>query len=451
MNDNNENLKNESLLKSIMDTVSDGVTVIDKDFKVVFQNRSIQSKFGNIKGECCYSAYRGRQEPCSNCAIIEVLKDGKPRKTLQDSVMQNGDIVWMECSCGPLKDKDGNITGAVEIVRNVTENIRLTDENVMLRRQVNKSVGFNSIITQSNEIEKIFELIRKISATKSSVLISGESGTGKELFARAIWSHSDRKDKPFVAINSSSIPENLFESEFFGHAKGSFTGAVEDHIGIVETANGGTLFLDEVGDIPLQMQVKLLRFLQEGTFRRVGETEERKVDVRVISATNINLEESIKESLFREDLFYRLSIIPIFLPPLRNRKEDIPLLATHFLHQYCDSHKRSINGFASDTLKKLLDYKWPGNIRELQNVIEYSMHIADDDQVISINHLPPAVSENEKSSNSGLELNMSIEEYTRQAIVHLQEFHNEEEISSILGISRKNLWEKRKRWNLGKL
>jgi PAS domain S-box-containing protein len=442
-------INEEILLKSVLETVSDGVTVIDKDLRVVFHNEAIRRKFGTINGKYCFKAYRGRKEPCEDCTIVEVLKDGKRRKTLRDTVMPNGNVIWMECSAGPLKDAKGNIIGAVEIVRNVTERIQLSKECVTLRREIERRAQFENIITQSKEIKAIFKLIERVAPTTSTVLISGESGTGKELVARAIWTNSNRMGKPFITVNCSSIPENLLESELFGHVKGAFTGAIEDHKGLIEMADGGTLFLDEIGEVSLPVQVKLLRFLQEGDCRRVGDTKVRKLDVRIISATNRNLEEAIKDGVFREDFFFRLSVIPIYLPPLRERREDIPLLATYLLQRLCDTHGRSVSGISSDALKAFMDYSWPGNIRELQNVIEYAIHQTDDGKPIRKELFPPRVTGIEKIPESQLK-NMSIEEFTKQAILALQAECNEEQIAEKLGISRKNLWEKRKRWGISK-
>jgi two-component system response regulator PilR (NtrC family) len=250
-----------------------------------------------------------------------------------------------------------------------------------------------------------------------------------------------------VTVNCGAIPENLLESELFGHVKGSFTGAIKDHKGLIETAHGGTLFLDEVGEIPLSLQVKLLRFLQEGESRRVGDTQVQKFDVRIISATNRNLEEAVKDGIFREDLLFRLSVIPINMPSLRERREDIPLLATHLLQRLCDTHSRNVTGISSKTLKKLMDYDWRGNVRELENTIEYALHLTDDGQTIKDEQLPKKISS--VAEVSGIPQNfISIDEYTKRTIVTLQNNHNEEQIAAILGISRKNLWEKRKRWGI---
>ena len=361
--------------------------------------------------------------------------------------MPDGNILWAEYFSGPFKDENGNIIGAVEVVRDVTEQIRITEECVTLRREVQRQFQFENIITQSKKIKEIFRLIERIASTSSTVLILGESGTGKELIAKAILYNSDRKGKPFVTVNCGAIPENLLESELFGHVKGSFTGAIKDHKGIIETAHGGTLFLDEVGEIPLSLQVKLLRFLQEGESRRVGDTQVQTFDVRIISATNRNLEEAVKDGVFREDLLFRLSVIPINMPSLRERREDIPLLATHLLQRLCDTHSRNVTGISSKTLKKLMDYDWRGNVRELENTIEYALHLTDDGQTIKDEQLPKKISSAAEVSGTPQNF-ISIDEYTKRTIVALQNNHTEEQIAAILGISRKNLWEKRKRWEI---
>jgi PAS domain S-box-containing protein len=431
----------------VLNTVSDAITVIDKDLKVIFQNEAVHKIYGSKIGERCFEAYRGRQEPCENCIILDVIKDGKPRRALRDIQLPDGKILWMEIFSGPFRDEEGNIIGAVEIVRNVTEQIRLSEECVTLRREMERQAQFNNIVTQSKKMKAIFRLIERVASTMSSVLITGESGTGKELIARAIVFNSDRKDKPFVTVNCGAIPENLLESELFGHVRGSFTGAVKDHTGLIETADGGTLFLDEVGEIPLPVQVKLLRFLQEGECRRVGDTKVQKFDVRIISATNRNLEEAVRDGVFRQDLFFRLNVIPIFLPPLRERKEDIPPLATHLLQRLCDAHSRNVTGISSDVLKAFMAYPWPGNVREMENVIEYALHLTDEGKPIRPEQLPRNLLGKKDISWSPKDF-VSIEEYTKQSILILQSDHSEEQIADILGISRKNLWEKRKRWGL---
>jgi two-component system response regulator HydG len=437
----------EALFEAVLNTVSDAITVIDKDLKVIFQNGAVQKLYGAKVGEACYEAYRGRREPCENCIILDVIKDGKPRQALRDIQLPDGNIFWMEVFAGPYRDNSGTIVGAVEVVRNVTEQMRLSETCTTLRREIERQAQFHNIVTQSKRMKAILRLVERVASTTSSVLITGESGTGKELIARAIVFNSDRKDKPYVTINCGAIPENLLESELFGHVRGAFTGAIRDHQGLLEAADGGTLFLDEIGEVPPAAQVKLLRFLQEGESRRVGDTRVRTFDVRIIAATNRDLEEAVRDGSFREDLFFRLNVIPIFLPPLRERKEDIPPLAAHLFQRLCDAHSRSVTGLSPEALRAFMNYGWPGNVREMENVIEYALHLTDEGNPIRPEQLPARlVSEAEASWSPG-DL-VSIEEYAKRSIDRLQSDHSEEQIAEILGISRKNLWEKRKRWNL---
>jgi len=437
----------DALFEAVLNTVSDAITVIDKDFKIIFQNEAVQQIYGATIGKRCYAAYRGRQEPCENCIVLEVIKDEKAKRALRDIQLPDGSILWMEVFSGPFKDLEGNLIGAVEVVRNVTDQIRLTEECFTLRREMERQAQFSNIVTQSKRMKAVFRLIERVASTLSTVMITGESGTGKELIARAVVLNSNRKDKPFVTVNCGAIPENLIESELFGHVRGSFTGAIKDHRGLIEMAHGGTLFLDEVGELPLPVQVKLLRFLQEGEIRRVGDTKVRNFDVRIISATNRNLENAVHDGVFREDLFFRLNVIPIFIPPLRERREDIPPLAAHLLQRLCDTHSRNVPGISSQTLKIFMSYPWPGNVREMENVIEYALHLTDEGQPIQAEQLPPKLTISREMEWTLRDI-VSVEEYTKLAIVVLQRDHSEEQIAAILGISRKNLWEKRKRWEI---
>ena len=256
------------------------------------------------------------------------------------------------------------------VVRGALENVRLQEENLRLKAEFRSRHGLEKILGVSRAMAALFDLVRSVAPTNSSVLITGESGTGKELVAKAIHALSPRKDAPFVSINCGALPENLLESELFGHMKGAFTDAHQNKKGLFEAAHRGTLFLDEVGETPPAMQVKLLRALQERKIRRVGGTDEAAVDVRVISATNIPLETLIREKRFREDLFYRLQVIPIRTPPLRERREDIPLLADHFLRKFVEEMGKSVAKISEPALQLLIRHSWPGNVRELENVVE---------------------------------------------------------------------------------
>ncbi len=256
------------------------------------------------------------------------------------------------------------------IIRNALEKRRLSTENMLLKREMASHSSLSSIIGQSEAMQKVFDVIAKVADTRSNVLICGESGTGKELVARAIHYNSSRAHMPFVAVNCSAMPETLLESELFGHMKGSFTGAMSNKAGLFEVANGGSIFLDEIGDMSMPTQVKLLRVIQEREFRRVGGTQDVKVDVRLIAATNRDLEKAVADGTFREDLYYRLDVIPIRLPPLRVRAGDIPLLVQHFLQQFAKESGKPSPTLAPDALQALLAHEWRGNVRELENLIE---------------------------------------------------------------------------------
>src|SRR5215813_9015418 len=285
-------------------------------------------------------------------------------------------------------------------VGGVTESLKWKKEAGYLRRELRRLTGLDNIIGQSAKMRAIFELIQTVAPQSSRVLITGESGTGKELVARAIHENSARAQAPFITINCGAFPETLLESELFGYVKGAFTGANENRQGLFQAADGGTLFMDEIGNMSLTMQVKLYRVLQEGKVRPVGSTEETDVDVRVIAATNKDFEREIAEGRFREDLYYRLSVIPIQLPPLRDRREDIPLLARHFLERFRKSMEKPIEGISPEALRRLEAYDWPGNVRELENTMERSVALESGTE-ISLRVLPDRIAGYASSMNGG--------------------------------------------------
>jgi two-component system response regulator PilR (NtrC family) len=271
------------------------------------------------------------------------------------------------------------------IIKNALEKKNLQKENILLKQVVRDRYHFGNIIGQSPKMMVLYDLLEKVSPTKTNILIAGESGTGKELVAKAIHYNSPRKEKPFVTLNCGAIPESLIESELFGHMKGAFTDAIATRKGLFEVADEGTIFLDEISELPLLMQVKLLRVLQDKEFKRVGGTEDIRVDVRIISATNKDLEEAVKEKRFREDLFYRLNVIQIKLPPLRDRKEDVQILASHFLKKYTEELNKNILKISPEALQILLDYGYPGNVRELQNIIERAVALESHQELTAHN------------------------------------------------------------------
>jgi len=270
-------------------------------------------------------------------------------------------------------EKDFAIEDLKRIVRNALAGKEVKRDNAVFLKEVGEAVGFGNMIGNSREMLKVYATIKKVADTPANMLILGESGTGKELVARAIHENSSRRKMPFVVINCGGIPENLLESELFGYIKGAFTGAYSDKAGLFEIAHGGTIFLDEIAELPPLLQVKLLRVVQEKTFRRVGGADDMLVDVRIISATHQNLADNVKTGTFREDLYYRLNVIPLQLPPLRDRKEDIPILTKHFIEKYSREFAKEIITISAYALELLMQYPFPGNIRELQNIIERSV------------------------------------------------------------------------------
>lgn len=295
----------------------------------------------------------------------------------------------------------------------------LTEENKRLKSELTDKADFRTIVGSSKEMEKVFNVIRKVADTEAAILITGESGTGKELVARSLHANSSRRDAPFVAINCAAIPRDLLESELFGHVKGAFTGAVKDKTGKFQAAEGGTLFLDEVGELPLELQPKLLRALQEKEVEAVGGTTTQKLDVRVVSATNLDIDKAIANGTFREDLYYRLGVIPIHLPPLRERRMDIPLLIKYF----CSKHGSDKVTFDKDALHTLVMYPWPGNVRELENTVERLLIMRNGD-VIGIDELPEKFLENGVTGSAVIKLpdeGYSLEQLEREVVVQALE------------------------------
>jgi two-component system response regulator AtoC len=329
------------------------------------------------------------------------------------------------------------------LVEKLVEHQELVEENLSLRQKLEDRYRFENIIAKSSKMQRVIEVIKVVAKSNATVLITGESGTGKELVARAIHSQSHRRNKPFVAVSCAALPESLLESELFGHEKGAFTGAYAQKKGKFEFANGGTLFLDEVGEMSANIQVHLLRVLEEKEFTRVGGNEPIKVDVRVLSATNKDLRKAIEKQEFREDLYYRLNVVNIELPPLRERREDVPLLAEHFLHKFAMENQKEITGFSPKAMELVLDYDWPGNVRELENAIERAI-ILTQDSLITVADLPqenlsPAYSTTPKKN---------LKEVEKGHIWNVLRGtgENYSEAARILGISRMTLYNKAKEY-----
>jgi len=308
------------------------------------------------------------------------------------------------------------------VIEKALEKQLLASENKRLKSELRDQVRDRSIVGNSPAMQPIFEMIARVANTKANVLITGESGTGKELVARGIHEGGDRAGKAFIVINCAAIPENLLESELFGHVKGAFTGAIQTRAGLFEAADGGTLFLDEVGDLPASLQVKLLRVIQEKTFRPVGGTADQKSDVRILAATNHNLTEEVRNGRFREDLFYRLNVIEICVPPLRDRPDDIELLVGHFIEKYSAELDGKVLDCSDEVMRKLLQYRFPGNVRELENVVERAVALCRT-ETIELENLPPALlnpvtpARTTRIPPDGIDLDKLMEEYERSLIL----------------------------------
>lgn len=335
------------------------------------------------------------------------------------------------------------------LIRHALTQRSLQAENKLLKSQILKEYDFGRIVGDSPKLKSVLDEMSKTADSRSNVLVTGETGTGKELIARAVHYNSGRKDKPFVPINCSAIPEHLLESELFGHVKGAFTGATGMKKGLFEEANGGTVFLDEIGEMSPALQAKLLRAIEDQEVRPVGGTRSTRVDLRFISATNKDLEKAARDGQFREDLYYRINTIKLSLPPLRERNEDIPPLAGHFLKKFASELGKPVRGISDEAAALLTSYRWPGNVRELKNIVERAVLITDTDRILP-EHLPEGMRRAPSVLSEAVDMGLSIEEYTRTVIQRYQDTHMEQEIADMLGITRKSLWEKRKRWGLTK-
>lgn len=336
------------------------------------------------------------------------------------------------------------------IIKKALESRKILLENLYLRKELEAKSEFDMVVGKSKAMERVLEVIRRVSPTDSTVLISGESGTGKELMAREIHKYSLRRNGPFVAVDCGALVETLFESELFGHVKGSFTGAHETKHGRFEVAHGGTIFFDEISNISLDIQVNLLRVIQEREVTRIGSSKPIKIDVRILAATNENLTDAVREGSFREDLFYRLSVVPVHLPSLRERKEDIPLLVEHFLQKYNKRAKKNIASMSDQVLKALMGYDWPGNIRELENTIERAVVLSKKEEIKIDDLVYHGIRGRSELWNSFGDKIKTLEEVEKEYIKSVLKNHKGKRsaIAKALGIDRKTLWNKLKKYNL---
>jgi len=371
----------------ILDSISEGVFTVDLDWRIASFNRAAEEITGIGRREALGKHCRDvlQADVCeTDCTLAKTMQTGKPIMNKAVHIIDaNGKRRAITISTALLKDAKGKMIGGVETFRD-------TSAIEQLRKEIEGRYSCEDIISQSHKMQNLFAILPNIAESNTTVLIEGESGTGKELFARAIHNMSFRKDKPFVAVNCGALPDTLLESELFGYKAGAFTDAKKDKLGRFALAEGGTIFLDEIGDISASVQVKLLRVLQEKTYEPVGGVSTVKADVRIITATNKKLDRLVKEDKFRDDLYYRVNVMKLELPPLRDRKEDIPLLVDHFISKFNQLHNKNICCVTNEVTAALLAYNYPGNVRELENIIEHCFVLCEG-EIIEAEHLPSSV------------------------------------------------------------
>jgi len=448
--------------RQIIDSMADGVFTMDKNGRISSWNPSMERMSGyaakEVLGKSCgilqFNRCFGKKCPAGieNCSII---KSGLSEVKECFLRHKNGNDVPVIKNANIVKDENGQVVGVVETVTDMSElsKARQMAENAAF--QLEKMHQFSSIIGKSHAMQQVFKAIRAAAASRATILIQGASGTGKELVAGAIHYNSTIRDNPLVTVNCSALSESLLESELFGHVKGAFTGAMRDRIGRFEEAGGGTIFLDEIGEISPFIQVKLLRVLQEREIERVGDSKKRKVDIRIITATNQDLYKLVEKGRFRQDLFYRLKVFPINIPPLRERRKDIPLLTNHFIRVQNSITGKQITGISPSAMRLIMDYVWPGNVRELENAIEHAFVLRDREE-IQVFDLPVEIRQTEllPSFVDGYGADMKpprpSKKLNREIILELLEQceWNKAEVSRRIGVSRTAVWKYMKKWDI---
>jgi len=438
----------ETFFNVILNSIADGVFTTDREGKITFINKAGEEITGfssrEAIGHYCFDIFRA--DICqTRCALKETLRTKKEITNLPITILRkDGKKVPISISTAVLKNERGQIMGGVETFRDLS----VIEE---LKKELLEKYTLGDIISKNHTLHEIFSLLPNLAESDSTVLIQGASGTGKELFAKAIHNLSRRKAKPFIKVNCGALPDPLLESELFGYVKGAFTDAKKDKPGRFALANGGTLFLDEVGDMTPALQVKLLRVLQEKEYEPLGSTSPRKTDVRIIAATNRDLSKLVTEGKFRDDLFYRLNVVKLELPPLSQRREDIPLLTDAFIQKFNAKMGKQISGVSDQALRLLLEHDYPGNVRELENIIEHAFVLCRGER-IDVDCLPKELTTNreEKIASVALKEEAPFERAEAEVVEKTLKKHkgNRIETARELGVSRATLWRKIKRYGL---
>jgi PAS domain S-box-containing protein len=444
-----EPLKDQTQI--ILDSIADGVFTVDAEFRITSFNRSAEKITGIKKEEAigrqCWEVFRA--SICEKqCSMRHTMETGRPILNQAIFIVNlEGDRIPVSISTALLKDEQGRVIGGVETFRDLS----VVEE---LRKELSRQHSFLDMISKNKEMQRLFGILEQVSESDATILLEGESGTGKELFAKAIHSLSPRKKGPLITLNCGSLPDTLLESELFGYEKGAHSTAFKDKPGRLALANGGTLFLDEIGDISPALQIRLLRVLQDKVYEPLGSTESLKTDVRVVAATNKNLEELVASGKFRPDLYYRVNVVKLVLPPLRERKEDIPLLVEHFIRKFGRLSGKEIQGLSPEVLPVLMAHDFPGNIRELENIVEYAIVVCKN-SLISLEHLPDYLRERTGASPKRLAKEMqqpgfSLHDMERGLLYEvLKKNHwNKKATAAQMGIHPTTLWRKMKRLNI---
>jgi PAS domain S-box-containing protein len=441
--------------KTIVNTLQDGLMVVDPGGKILFMNPAAEQLTGysarELNGTSC------RVLNCTGCEIhgrgrgedwcgLYAKGDVKAKKCLITD--KNGQTVHVIKNGSVLKDSQGKILGAIETLSDMSELVRQQQEIVTLRKTFHLDNGYHGIVGESPAIQNVFEMIDNVSRSDAPVMIQGHSGTGKELVAHAIHASSPRRDQPFIKVNCAALNENLLESELFGHVKGAYTGAGKERIGRFEAADGGTIFLDEIGDIPLTIQVKLLRVLEEKEIERVGDNRPIRVDVRIVTATNKDLERLTAKGRFREDLYFRINVFPLYCPSLIERREDIPLLVGEFIRHNNMKSGKEITGLTPEAMDMLSHYHWPGNVRELRNAIEYAFVLCKSD-TIQRQDLPPKIAATQENICRQI-ISQPAKPQERDELIRVlkEAGGNQSEAARILGVSRVTVWKRIRKYGI---
>jgi transcriptional regulator of aroF, aroG, tyrA and aromatic amino acid transport len=440
--------KNERKLLAVINSVDEGIMSINKNYEIEIFNSYCENVFRFKKEEVIGKDIR--KVIGDNAPLIELVKEGKIYDNMELHISNERGQAHYITTGRAIKDDNDHTIGGVASIKDIHKAIELASVVSSMREG-----AFSGIVGNSILIERVKKMAATVSKTNSTVMLRGESGTGKELFARAIHNLSERKNSNFVAVNCAALPDDLIESELFGYEKGSFTGAVNSgKVGLFKEADGGTLFLDEIGELSMALQAKLLRVLQEGVIRKIGGIREEKVDVRIIAATNKNLEEMVEKLGFREDLYYRLNVIPMVIPPLRERIEDVPILVGFFIDKLNKKLGKNISGADLDFINRLMRYNWPGNIRELQNVIERGMNLCEG-RVLNSEHLIMTIHGNRENlkSNSVMDKELKLEEIVeiceREAIAKaLEKYKSLRKTAAALGVSHTTIMNKIAKYNI---